>query len=159
MTFELFCLSFYFTNFVWQKTTPNKFEFDLSSLICRLFSDSLISAEMPAEKSDGAKEPEDVLPRQSRWSLNDRNDQYVKIENEQLVKGNAVATRRQRKNLVVDNIDKTSQRENVDSDQSATIKFLETPDSEVTVEVRGAKPVSSKSAEKISGMMDVYFVI
>jgi len=129
---------------VWQKTTPNKFEFDLSSLICRLFSDSLISAEMPAEKSDGAKEAEDVLPRQSRWSLNNRNDQYVKIENEQ---GDAVAIRKQRKNLVVGNIDKTSQRENVDSDQSATIKFLETPDSEVTVEVRGAKPVSSKSAE------------
>ena len=79
---------------------------------------------MPAEKSDGAKEPEDVLPRQSRLSLNDLNDQYVKIENEQLVKGAAVDIRKQRKN------------------------------------VRGqAKPVSSKSAEKISGMMDVYFVI
>jgi hypothetical protein len=159
VTFELFCLSFYFTNFVWQKTTPNKFEFEFSSLICRFFSDLLISAEIPAEKSDGAKEPEDVLPRQSRWSLNDHNHQYVKIENEQLVKGAAVAIRKQRKNLVIGNIDKTSQRENVDSDQSATIKFLETPDSEVTVEVRGAKPVSSKSAEKISGMMDVYFVI
>ena len=159
MTFELFCLSFYFTNFVWQKTTPNKFEFEFSSLICRFFSDLLISAEIPAEKSDGAKEPEDVLPRQSRWSLNDHNHQYVKIENEQLVKGAAVAIRKQRKNLVIGNIDKTSQRENADSDQSATIKFLETPDSEVTVEVRGAKPVSSKSAEKISGMMDVYFVI
>ncbi len=131
----------------------------MSSLICRLFSDSLISAEMPAEKSDGAKEAEDVLPRQSRLSLNDRNDQYVKIENEQLVKGDAVAIRKQRKNLVIGNIDKTSQRENADSDQSATIKFLETPESEVTVEVRGAKPVSSKSAEKVSGMMDVYFVI
>ena len=131
----------------------------MSSLICRLFSDSLISAEMPAEKSDGAKEAEDVLPTQSRLSLNDRNDQYVKIENEQLVKGDAVAIRKQRKNLVIGNIDKTSQRENADSDQSATIKFLKRPESEVTVEVRAAKPVSSKSAEKISGMMDAYFVI
>ena len=137
---------------MWQKNTPNKFEFDLSSLICRLFSDSLISAEMPAEKSDGAKEAEDVLPTQSRWSLNNRNDQCVKIVNEQLVKGALVAIRPQRKNLVIGNIDKTLQRENVDSDQSATIKFLETPESEVT-------PVSSKSAEKISGMMDAYFVI
>ena len=124
-----------------------------------MLSDSIISAEIPAKKASRAKEPGDVLPRLCRLSRNDRNDQYVKIENEQLVKGAAVAIRKQRKNLVIGNIDKTSQRENADSDQSATIKFLKRPESEVTVEVRAAKPVSSKSAEKISGMMDVYFVI
>jgi len=71
--------------------------------------------------------------------------------------------REHEKDLVIGCIDMTPQRESVEVDQSAAIKaamdkYLETPEPEVAVEISGTQSVSSKSGEKISGMLDVCFV-